>query len=59
MWADRSGKTQLKAEFLEIRDKNTIRLKSSSGTIHEVPLNTLRPQDIYRAVRMDLMKKAE
>ncbi|MCA9139109.1 MAG: DUF1559 domain-containing protein [Planctomycetales bacterium] len=56
VWTDRKTKTRLRAEFLEIRDKNTIRLKHSSGSIHEVPLQSLEPADVYRAIEMDVLR---
>lgn len=57
VWRDREGKISLRAEFVEIIDEELIRLRDSSGVIHEVPLNTLDPKDIYRAVEIDVMKK--
>ncbi|TWU00871.1 DUF1559 family PulG-like putative transporter [Stieleria varia] len=57
IWTDRDGKVSLRAEFLEIKDKKTVRLKSGSGTIHEVPLNSLKSEHIHRAVQMEMMRE--
>ncbi|WP_182870930.1 DUF1559 family PulG-like putative transporter [Stieleria mannarensis] len=57
VWTDKSSGTRLTAEFIEIKDQKTIRLKHTSGTIHEVPLHTLIPSDVYRAIELDVMSK--
>ncbi|MCS7466640.1 DUF1559 domain-containing protein [Stieleria sp. ICT_E10.1] len=57
VWTDKTRGAQLTAEFIEIKDQKTIRLKHASGTIHEVPLHTLIPSDIYRAIEIDVMRK--
>ncbi|MGB7346638.1 MAG: DUF1559 domain-containing protein [Pirellulaceae bacterium] len=54
-WTSKDGKQTLSASFVRIIDKKTIELKSASGTLHQVPLNTLSDKDIYRAVELDLM----
>lgn len=59
VWTDRKTKKRLSAQFLEIRDRKTIRLKHSSGTIHEVPLHSLDPADVYRAIEMDVFQRGE
>ena len=56
-WRDKSGSASLQAEMVKIIDQKTIQLKSAKGTIHEVPLNSLKDQDIYRAVMQDVMRK--
>lgn len=58
LWTDKNTKAKLTAELIEIRDKKTVRLRHSSGTVHEVPLNSLIPADIYRAIEIDLMRRA-
>jgi prepilin-type processing-associated H-X9-DG protein len=56
-WSDKSGNASLQAEMVKIIDQKTIQLKSAKGTIHEVPLNSLKDQDIYRAVMQDVLRK--
>lgn len=56
-WRDKSGSVALQAELVKIIDEKTIQLKSANGTIHEVPLNSLNDQDIYRAVMQDVVRK--
>lgn len=53
-WRDRAGKVSLSAKLVRIIDKKTIELEDAGGVLHQVPLNTLRDQDIYRAVRDQL-----
>jgi hypothetical protein len=56
-WRDKSGSVSLQAKMVKIIDQKTIQLKSANGTIHEVPLNSLNDQDIYRAVMQDVVQK--
>lgn len=56
-WTSRDGQVTLQAEMTRIIDKKTIELKDRSGVLHRVPLNTLRNQDIFRAVRADLRRE--
>ena len=53
-WRDRAGKRSLSAKFIRIIDNKTIELEDTDGVLHQVPLNTLRDQDIFRAVRDQL-----
>ncbi|MCC9600921.1 DUF1559 domain-containing protein [Stieleria sp. JC731] len=57
-WTDHQSGDELSAKFIEIRDQTTVRLKHQSGSIHEVPLNSLAPSEIVRAVELDLIRKA-
>ncbi|OYP34895.1 DUF1559 domain-containing protein [Rhodopirellula sp. MGV] len=59
IWTDNQTNDQLLADLLEIRDNTTVRLRHPSGVIHEVPLNSLIPLDILRAVEADLRVKAK
>lgn len=43
-WTDKTGKFQVEAEFVEIKDDNVL-LKKSDGTVIEVPLLKLAPKD--------------
>ncbi len=56
-WTDKTGNVSLAAKFVRIIDKQTIELEDVSGTLHQVPLNTLRDKDIFRAVSLELMAK--
>ena len=58
-WTDKSGGISLQAEMIQIIDQKTIQLKDATGTLHEVPLNTLKDRDIYRAIQMDVMRRAQ
>lgn len=58
-WTDKSGRVSLQAEMVQIIDEKTIQLKSANGTLHEVPLNSLRDRDIYRAIQQDLLRKQQ
>lgn len=55
-WTDKTGKIRLTAEFIEIKDRKLIRLRSASGDIHEVPLNSLSDSCIRQAVEFDLAR---
>ncbi len=57
-WTDNKTKDSLMAEFIEVKDKSIIRLRSRGGTIHEVPLNSLESKDIYRAIERDVMRRS-
>ena len=54
-WRDRAGKISLSAKLVRIIDKKTIELQDTDGVLHQVPLNSLRDQDIFRAVRDQLI----
>ena len=56
-WTDNKGEVSLSAKFVRIIDKKTLVLEDQAGTLHHVPLNTLRDKDIFRAVSLDLMAK--
>jgi prepilin-type processing-associated H-X9-DG protein len=56
-WTDKQGEVTLSAKFVRIIDKKTIELEDAAGTLHQVPLNTLRDKDIFRAVSLDLLEK--
>lgn len=55
-WHSSDGK-QVTATFIEVKDKEIVRLKAVDGTIREVPLNTLEANDMIRAVKMQLMRE--
>ncbi|WP_436717867.1 DUF1559 domain-containing protein [Roseiconus lacunae] len=58
IWTDNQTGDQLVAEFIEVKDQTTLRLRHTLGSVHEVPLNSLIPADIHRAVELDLLRQA-
>ena len=57
VWRSKNGGESVSAAFVRIIDKKTIELKDADGILHQVPLNTLFDEDIYRAVKSNLMKE--
>ncbi|MEL6107231.1 MAG: DUF1559 domain-containing protein [Planctomycetota bacterium] len=53
-WTDTTGRIKLTATFVRIIDQRIVELKDSQGVLHQVPLNSLKDEDIFRAVEKDL-----
>ena len=56
-WTHQSGTPQLDAVLVRIIDEETVELKDRYGVLHRVPLNTLKDEDIFRAVSRELEKE--
>ncbi|PHR96225.1 MAG: hypothetical protein COA78_29005 [Blastopirellula sp.] len=56
IWKDNTETHELKASFIEIKDKSIVVLKLESGELRQVPISRLSNQDIYEAVRLDLLR---
>jgi len=57
IWTDSTGTHRVTATFMAIENKETVLLKLSDDTVRKIPLNRLRPADIYQAVESDLLRK--
>ena len=58
IWKSRTGDVTLKARFVRIIDQEVIELEDANGVLHQVPLNTLCDEDIFNAVRSELLNDA-
>ncbi|MEQ8791090.1 MAG: putative Ig domain-containing protein [Pirellulaceae bacterium] len=56
-WTDSTGQHTIVARFVEIVDKNTVVLELQDGQNRSVPLSKLSDEDIYEAVKSDLMRQ--
>ncbi len=54
-WTDSTGEHKLTAKFVEIVDRKTVVLQLENGDKRKIPLNKLSEEDLYEAVRSDLL----
>lgn len=54
-WTDSSGKFKIEGRFVRIEDRKDVVVALPSGEEKTVPLNRLSSEDIYEAVKMDLI----
>jgi len=58
-WADKTGKHQIRAQFVRVVDRTTVVLMSPKGKEIKIPLEKLSDRDIFLAVRNDLQPKTQ
>jgi hypothetical protein len=56
-WTDRTGQHKIVGRFVEVVNKETVVLELPTGEKRSVPLAKLSSEDIYEAVKSDLLRQ--